>query len=338
MILAIESSCDETCVALVERDGDSVKVFRSLTSSSAQIQAKYGGVVPEVAAREQVRSIIPVLTELTQDVDLALIESIAVSSGPGLMGSLLVGVETAKSLSWAWNKPLYGVNHLVAHLMACFIKQESDDWSPPRLPAIGVVISGGHTDIIYMKNMTDWTWVGGTRDDAVGEAFDKSAVLLGLPYPGGPSIQEAIENYNSGKTRMEVAKLPRPMIREKNLEMSFSGLKAAIYKELFGKNLSNSEKGAWAREFNEAVADVLEKKIELAIEKYEVESVLIAGGVAANKMIRMRLLALGAKMSVKMHIPEIKYCGDNAGMIGAGALMRPDIQKDVVADPSLTVA
>ena len=190
-VLAIESTCDETAAAVVETCGAGVRVVTNVVASSAEIHQKYGGIVPEVAAREQIKSVMPVVKEAVSD-GQENIQAVAVSYGPGLMGSLLVGVESTKALVWAWQKPLLEVNHMAAHVFANWIVSDPNQ-EVPQMPAIGLVVSGGHTDLILMKTLKDWRWIGGTRDDAVGEAFDKSARLLGLPYPGGPEIQKATE-------------------------------------------------------------------------------------------------------------------------------------------------
>ena len=224
-VLAIESTCDETAAAIVVGTDTGIIVKKNIVASSADIHAKYGGVVPEVAAREQIMSIVPVLREC--NINKNEVDAIAVSYGPGLIGSLLIGIETAKTLAYAWKKPLIGVNHMVAHVAANWIS------SLPELPALALIVSGGHTDIILIRSLTDWQWVGGTRDDAVGEAFDKAARILGLPYPGGPNIQKAVEEIKNKERNISRVRLPRPMIHVDTLEMSFSGLKSALIFSLF---------------------------------------------------------------------------------------------------------
>jgi N6-L-threonylcarbamoyladenine synthase len=331
-VLAIESTCDETAAAVVEACGNGVKVLSSVVASSALIHQKYGGVVPEVAAREQVKSIIPVISEAISSVGRENIEAITVSYGPGLMGSLLIGVETAKVLSATWNIPLIKVNHMAAHVAANWIINSEAD-RVPSLPAIGLVVSGGHTDLILMKSVNEWEWIGGTRDDACGEAFDKAARIIGLAYPGGPSIQKAIDEIIGENERKFV--LPRPMIHEDGLEMSFSGLKAALNKIVLDKEPNELDIKLLAKEFNNAVVDVLVSKTLSAREKYNVNSVLIAGGVAANKGLRERMQH--EIESEQLFIPELKYCGDNAAMVGAAAILRKDVilAKDLFPIPSL---
>ncbi|OGD71091.1 tRNA (adenosine(37)-N6)-threonylcarbamoyltransferase complex transferase subunit TsaD [Candidatus Collierbacteria bacterium RIFCSPLOWO2_01_FULL_50_23] len=348
IVLAIESTCDETGASVARRspmvEGDviqaGVEILSDVKASSAEILSKYGGIVPEVAAREQVAAIIPVIEEAIEKSQIAInqIDAIAVTEGPGLIGSLLIGVETAKALALAWKKPLIRVNHMAAHLFANWIVRK-DDTAPeeslraisgvsnstPELPAVALIVSGGHTDLILLRSLTDWEWVGGTRDDAAGEAFDKAARAMDFPYPGGPMVAKA-----AAEAELELPvelKLPRPMIHENNLEMSFSGLKTALIdvmkenKEKLGREPGLIK--SLAREFNQAVAEVLIKKTMLAIERFSPKAVLLAGGVAANTTLREGLAAGVKKVGLEFYLPDLKYCTDNAAMIAACALMRP---------------
>lgn len=332
-VLAIESTCDETAASVVESFGEGVKVITNEIASSATMHQKYGGIVPEVAAREQINSIIPVISEAIKDIDIASIDAVAVSYGPGLMGSLLVGVETAKVLSEVWEKPLIKVNHMEAHIAANWIIEDGLmklSAPVPTLPAIGLVVSGGHTDIILLRSFSNKQWVGGTRDDAVGEAFDKAARLLGLPYPGGPSIQKAIDSLSV--TNKGGFVLPRPMIHEDSLEMSFSGLKAALSKVVGQTEMSDENTKLLAKELNEAVVDVLVRKTMLAMEKYQINTLILAGGVAANKMLREGFASTVDKSH--LFIPELKYCGDNAAMVGAAAILNQDVTNNATLFPN----
>lgn len=329
-VLAIESTCDETAVAVVEQDENgSLQVLSEAVASSASLHQKYGGIVPEVAAREQVRAMIPVIREGLGNIKIAEIGAVAVSNGPGLMGSLLVGVETAKVLAYSWKKPLIKVNHMAAHVAANWINRVQR----PVLPAIGLVVSGGHTDLIYLKDWQNWEWIGGTRDDAVGEAFDKVARILGLPYPGGPEIQKLVKE-DTGEMEEKI-KLPRPMIHENNLEMSFSGLKAAVSKEYEASNKSQRVVREIAIEFNRAVVEVLIKKTMMAMDQYKCESLVVAGGVAANEELRSALTQVVDKE--RLYFPELKYCGDNAAMVAAAAILRPNLIeiKDLKPEPGM---
>lgn len=356
MVLAIESTCDETACALVcsLKVQTGVGVMSSVIASSAEILAKYGGIVPEVAAREQVASIIPVIKEALgyAKVTERRIDAVAVSYGPGLVGSLLIGIETAKTLALAWEKPLIRVNHMAAHVFANWIVPDTGGETvtqrhgdTPELPAVGLVVSGGHTELILLKSVSDWQWLGGTRDDAAGEAYDKAARAMGLPYPGGPAIAKTAEQYQSSgyRNKKSEIKLPRPMINEDNLDMSFSGLKTALVNVLKCSREATKNDPDFlpflAAEFNDAVAEVLIKKTMKAAEKYQPKSVLLAGGVAASAALRSGLESECQAAGVKLFVPELKYCTDNAAMIGAAALMRPDYVEPLKLkpEPGLTV-
>lgn len=337
---------DETGVAVVSSWGEGVKVWSDVKASSAEMHEKYGGVVPEIAAREQVKVILPVIKEALEKVKLEEIEAIAVAHGPGMMGSLLVGVETAKVLASVWEKKLIKVNHMVGHMAANWIKEE-ENGLVPELPAVGLIVSGGHTDLVMIDKNNEWKWLGGTRDDAAGEAFDKSARLLGLSdYLGGVVIEKAMKDI--GKEGMEwlkqeKIKLPRPMLKSESLDMSFSGLKTAVLHEVEKLKKSggwSEERGrALAKEFSEAVVDVLVAKTGRAVRDCQPRSLLIGGGVAANGLLRKRLEKLAKETEVKLFKPEMKYCTDNAAMIGAGAIVKgKEVKiKDLKADPSLGV-
>lgn len=319
-ILAIESTCDETGAAVAVRSGNGVKILSNTVASSAEIHQKYGGVVPEVAAREQVKSIIPVISEaiLQANIDPKDLEAIAVTVGPGLVGSLLIGIETAKTLALIWDKPLLSVNHMVGHLFANWIVDQ-DSQSVPQFPALALIVSGGHTDLVLMKGLKDWEWLGGTRDDAAGECMDKCARILGLGYPGGPNIQKAAEEVVD---KDQTIKLPRPLIHEVGFDFSFSGLKTATA-NLVREKSDPTLVPQIALELNQAITDVLIHKIKAAIEEFSPKSVLIAGGVSANKLLRETLQKVTEKAGLPLFVPQFKYCTDNAAMIAAAALMRP---------------
>lgn len=334
-ILAIESTCDETGAAIGRlTPAGTVEILSDVKASSAEIQAKYGGVIPEVAAREQAAAIIPVTAEAIDRAKMGVeeIAAVAVTEGPGLIGSLLIGVETAKSLALAWKKPLIAVNHMAAHIFANWIpptpkaSEGQVKWKTPELPAVALIVSGGHTDLMLLRSLTDWVWIGGTRDDAAGETFDKAARAMGFPYPGGPMIAKA-----ASEAKLELPaemKLPRPMIYENNLEMSFSGLKTALVDvvEQNKKKLTENPGliNTLAREFNQAVADVLIKKTMKAVEQYQPKSILLAGGVAANVTLREGLAKAVRESGIGFFLPDWRYCTDNAAMVAACALLRPD--------------
>lgn len=342
-ILAIESTLDETAVAIVESSGGGVKILSSIVASSAKLHIKYGGVVPEIAAREQVQYIIPVLLEALGEYKIKDIDAIAVAYGPGMMGCLLIGVETAKVLTWTFGKPLLKVNHISAHLLANWITEKDQSTKNsktqnidlPEMPAVGLVASGGHTDFFLMESISDWKWVGGTRDDAVGEAFDKAGRIFGLPYPAGSTIDK-ISREVSDEDYLKLPKserLPRPLIHDNSLDMSFSGLKAAVARLEDGV-----DKNLYIRDFSEAVTEVLVAKTKIALEKYKPKSLLLGGGVAANSKIREALKSLENEYEVKFFVPDLKYCGDNAAMIGAAAIMRPiEASSNLMPEPGLDV-
>ncbi|HUV42809.1 MAG TPA: tRNA (adenosine(37)-N6)-threonylcarbamoyltransferase complex transferase subunit TsaD [Patescibacteria group bacterium] len=323
-ILGIETSCDETAAAVVE---NGTKILSNAVASSIELHQKTGGIIPEVAAREQVRCIIPIIKESLKNSQE--IDALAVTVGPGLIGSLLVGVETAKTLAYVWKKPIIPVNHLQAHLYANWLEKKK-----PQFPAIGLVVSGGHTDLVLLKNHTKIKWLGGTRDDAAGECFDKTARLLNLGYPGGPKIAKLAEKGNP-----QAYDLPRPMMRQENLDCSFSGLKTAVI------NLKRKEKkinkANLAASIQQAIIDVLVKKTIRATRKHQVKSVLLAGGVAANKQLREQMEVEISKLKprVKFFVPSPQLCTDNAAYIAAQAFFnyQPLPWQKIQANPSLSI-
>lgn len=337
-ILSIETSCDETSAAIVE---DGKKIISNIIASSADMHAKTGGVIPENAAREQIKSIIPVLQEAMGKLTQSDIDAIAVTIGPGLIGSLLVGVETAKTLAHLWNKPIVPINHLIGHIYANWLNET------PQFPALALVVSGGHTDLILMKNHGKIKYLGGTRDDAAGEAFDKTARILGLPYPGGPSISKEAQKFIEKNPDKKLNLFPRPMLDEDNLDWSFSGLKTAVAN--FIKNNPKFEKEEMAAQIQEAIIDSLVGKSLRAIEIYNPKSFLLAGGVAANKRLRISLQTRitsietgrdsGKRNRTRLYIPEFALCTDNAAPIGAAAYYNyhPIIWEKISSNPQLTI-
>lgn len=296
-ILGIETSCDETAASVVE---DGRKIISNVIASSEAIHAKVGGVIPETAAREQLRYMIPVIEEATKD---CTYDAIAVTNGPGLVGSLLIGVETAKALAYSKNVPLIPVNHLVGHIYANWLLP-----TEPRLPAVALIASGAHSDLVLMTGHGKYQHLGGTRDDAAGEAFDKAARLLGLPYPGGPAISKESALGEVGKIT-----LPRPMIDAPGYDFSFSGLKTAL-RVLNDHDHVHVPDGA--AEVQEAIVDVLISKTLRAARDNRVSSVILGGGVVANLRLREKLRQL---WEGDLSIPEIKLSTDNAAMIASAA-------------------
>jgi N6-L-threonylcarbamoyladenine synthase len=390
-ILAIETSCDETAAAVVQKDRDKIKVLSNVVGSSADLQAKFGGVIPEQAARKQLEAIIPVIQESLEKANMTQnkLDAIAVTYGPGLIGSLLVGVETAKTLSLTWNKPLLPINHLIGHYYANWIDRSSvfsDQFSDksqsasggsvtdkqttdkpnsenrqlkttPQFPCIGLLVSGGHTDLVLFKSHNNYQYLGGTRDDAAGECFDKCARLLGYPYPGGPKISQIAQKGDSSKF-----KLPIPMNTSENLDFSFSGLKTAFYNlvkqefDITSMDPDNAD-SRWQRITNsnlegddQKIADLcaslettivrsLVKKTLQAVQKHHVQTLIVGGGVSANQKLRenLKFEIRNLKLEIDLHFPEPAYCGDNAAMIGTAAFFAKPIDNilQLQADPNL---
>ncbi len=313
-ILAIETSCDETAIAIIEGIGDKVKVVSSLVRSQIDIHEAYGGVVPEVAAREHLEMILPML-ERTVRADGEGIDVIAVTSGPGLAPALRVGVETAKALAWSWKKPLVPVCHLEGHIYASWLSP-----SIPQFPVLALVVSGGHTELVLMRNHGEFERLGETIDDAAGEAFDKVAKMIGLPYPGGPKLALLADNGNS-----KAFTFPRALLDRDDFAFSFSGVKTSVLYELRRQEdrlKDESFKADIAASFQEAVVDVLVQKTMRAVGKYQPKSIVLAGGVAANVALRNRLSEASLMVNVKTYLPDFLYSLDNAAMIGAAGYFR----------------
>ncbi|PIS09543.1 tRNA (adenosine(37)-N6)-threonylcarbamoyltransferase complex transferase subunit TsaD [Candidatus Beckwithbacteria bacterium CG10_big_fil_rev_8_21_14_0_10_34_10] len=334
-ILGIESSCDETGAAILEKDNQGkITILSSVISSSASIQKKYGGIIPEKAAREQIKAIIPIISESLNQAGVKPQEltAIAVTKGPGLIGSLLIGLETAKTLSLVWGKPLIPINHLQAHLYANFVENNNISF-----PALGLIVSGGHTELVLMKNSKSFKLISQTRDDAAGECFDKSARLLGFSYPGGPEIEKASQKVSSEDLKKSELSLPRPLFYEKTLDFSFSGLKTAVLYQVKGKKLSQKQKNIYAFELQKAISEVLVKKTKLAADKYKVKSILIGGGVAANLFLRKSLKKEFEK--IKLFIPKLEFCQDNGIIIAAATFFKfkPALIAKIRPDPSLKI-
>jgi len=301
-ILGIETSCDETAAAVVE---DGSRIISDVVSSQIDIHARYGGVVPEVASRQHLLTIIPVVSQAMTEISWQDINGIAVTFGPGLAGSLLVGVNVAKAIALAKKLPITGVNHLEAHIYANWL-----DSSPPsengrvKFPCLCLVVSGGHSDLVMMKGHGQFEKLGRTRDDAAGEAFDKAARILGLGYPGGPAIEQA------ARSGIPCLPLPRAWLKESH-DFSFSGLKTALWHLVHKGGVSVADVAA---SFQLAVVDVLVAKTIEAAKQLEVEQILLSGGVAANKMLTQHLLA---NSPVPVLIPPPHLCTDNAAMVAA---------------------
>lgn len=315
-ILAIETSCDETAASIVTNGKE---VRSSIVATQAKLHEKYGGVVPEIASRAHVENIYPVVKQAIDDSGLTVddIDAVAIANQPGLAIALMVGVTAAKTLAMMWNKPLIGVNHIHAHMQSAMIDAQDNH----ELPAVALVVSGGHTSLYDCESPLDLKLLGSTIDDAAGEAFDKVASILKLPYPGGPSIEKAAKEGNP-----KAVNFPRSMLGKDSLDFSFSGLKTAVLYHCQGQNMkadslvtnmTQQEIADIAASFQAAVIDVLVKKTKRAADKIKAKSVLIGGGVAANTALREGLEKMCSENNLDLLVAPRKYCTDNAVMIAS---------------------
>ena len=308
--LGIETSCDETAVAVYDSEHG---IIGESVFSQIKMHAEYGGVVPELASRDHCVKIISVLQEAINQVDLQSIDQVAYTSGPGLLGALLIGESFAQGISSALNIPLIPINHLEGHLMSPVM-----EFPEIKVPDMCLVVSGGHSMIVDVKDRGDYKILGQSQDDAVGEAFDKVGKLLGLPYPGGPHIERLALKGNP-----KAYDFPRPMMHSDNLDLSFSGLKTSVlYTVRDIDDLTDKVKADIAASFQQAVIDVLTKKIKKAVELSGRSEVIIAGGVAANKALRAAIKDLENTINIRVYYPSLKYCGDNAAMIAFVGYLR----------------
>ncbi len=322
-ILAVETSCDDTGVAVLEFGAKKIKVLSNLISSQIKVHAPFGGVVPNLAAREHQKN-LPVLIDQTFKKTKRAPDLFAVTQGPGLIPALLVGVTAAKALALSWQKPLAGVNHLRGHLAAGLIAgtKKSFTFRDNIFPALVLIVSGGHTEIILAESWKKLKIIGETRDDAAGEAFDKAAKLLGLGYPGGPLVSQ----HASRAKNPDQYPLPRPMIGQPNFDFSFSGLKTALLylvKDLqrqTGK-LSPATVDNLCASFENAIIETLAVKIKRALQKFSPKTLIMSGGVASNKKLRKALTRVAAEMKVEFLLPPQELCTDNALMIALAALL-----------------
>jgi len=356
IILAIETSCDETAASILEADFNhawpKIKTLSSIIKSQSNIHKSFGGVVPEAAARAHVKYIRPIIEQAIKKSNIPLsddrrqvvydkifnkIDYIAVTVGPGLQPSLIVGVEFAKALSFALKKPIIPVNHLAGHLYSPF--KDKGLKIKDMFPMISLIVSGGHTILVLMKNIREYKVLGQTVDDAAGEAFDKVAKLLNLPYPGGPEVSKLADDGNP-----MAINFPRPMIHHKNYNFSFSGLKTAVLyhlRDLSPKPLALNAKADICSSFQQAVVDVLVAKTLRAAKEFKAKSISLSGGVAANQALRKELIVNCKSLNVKFMAPPINLCTDNAEMIGlaAGFMLnngfKPKSYKTVKATPNL---
>ncbi len=317
-ILAFETSCDDTSVAIINRSG---RVLSLVSSTKDLDHEPYGGIVPEIASRNHSMSLLPLVEQafLKAQLNWKDIQGLAVTNRPGLVGALIVGVVTAKSLAMAYNLPMIGVNHLEGHLLAPFLRD--DQYAPPfefSEPYVALAISGGHTSLYLVSGLGRYQILGSTKDDAVGEAFDKFAKMVGLGFPGGSKVDQMAQSGDPQKYQ-----LPRSMIHEETLDMSFSGLKSAAHRlvtELGPQNVQENLSDLCAS-FQQAVIDVLLSKLEKAVIKTKIKNVVVTGGVSANSALRQQVEKVAQKKKWTLAIPPLRYCTDNAAMIGYAGIL-----------------
>jgi N6-L-threonylcarbamoyladenine synthase len=310
-ILAIETSCDESAVAVLDEE-------RGLRShelwSQIDLHRIYGGVVPELASRDHVRRLLPLLRSALEraQVDAKQIQGIAYTAGPGLVGALLTGAALAQSLSLGWGVPAIGIHHLEGHLLAPMLETPA-----PPFPHLALLVSGGHTMLIDVRGIGQYQLLGQTRDDAAGEAFDKTAKLLGLPYPGGPQLAQLAEHGRPG-----IYQFPRPMLDREGFEFSFSGLKTAVMQAVRSQRLSDQARADVAYAVQDAIVSTLIHKSMRALEFTGRRALVVAGGVGANRSLRTRLTQLAAGVGATAYFPRLEFCTDNAAMIAVAGLQR----------------
>ncbi|MDU0809851.1 MAG: tRNA (adenosine(37)-N6)-threonylcarbamoyltransferase complex transferase subunit TsaD [Burkholderia sp.] len=334
LVLGIESSCDETGLALYDTENG---LLAQALHSQMVMHGQYGGVVPELASRDHIRYVLPLLENVlaTSRVQYEDIDAIAFTQGPGLAGSLLVGASIANALAIAWNKPTIGIHHLEGHLLSSLLTSE-----PPLFPFVSLLVSGGHTQLMHVIDIGVYKTLGETLDDAVGEAFDKTAKLLGLGYPGGPEVSKLAEKGNCG-----AVVLPRPMIHSGDLNFSFSGLKTAVLRQIkkidesmLSNILQERAKADLARGFVDAVIDVLITKSITALKKTRLNRLVVGGGVGANKQLRTALSSVSVNSIFKVYYPDLDLCTDNGVMIAfAGALRLQRWPEQARTDYAFTV-
>jgi N6-L-threonylcarbamoyladenine synthase len=310
-VIGIESSCDETAVAVY--DAERGLLSHRLHSQIAMHQA-YGGVVPELASRDHIRRLLPLVREALADAesDRGSIDGVAYTAGPGLIGALLVGSGFAAALGRAWGKPSIGIHHLEGHLLAPLLEPD-----PPAFPFLALLVSGGHTQLVDVAGLGQYRILGETLDDAAGEAFDKTAKLLGLPYPGGAALAQLAETGHSNRFVF-----PRPMLDRPGLDFSFSGLKTAALVALRGRVLDDAIRADVARGFQEAVVETLAEKCRRALEATGHRCLVIAGGVGANRRLRERLAGVARSVGAELRFPRTEFCTDNGAMIALAGCLR----------------
>ena len=310
-ILAIESSCDESAAAILDA-GKGLLAHEIF--SQIDLHRVFGGVVPELASRDHVRRLLPLVRSVmakakTEPADL---DGVAYTAGPGLIGALLTGASLARSLAYAWSVPALGVHHLEGHLLAPLLEPE-----PPPFPYVALLVSGGHTMLIEVRELGSYRLLGETRDDAAGEAFDKTAKLLGLPYPGGPELARLADRGTPG-----VFNFPRPMLDRPGLEFSFSGLKTAVVHAIRGREMTDAMRADVAEGVQLSIVETLTAKALRALEETGLDTLVVSGGVSANRSLRARLAEAARRQGARVYYPRIEFCTDNAAMIAVAGLAR----------------
>jgi len=310
-VLALESSCDESAAAVLD---ESRGLLAHELHSQVELHRIYGGVVPELASRDHVRRLLPLVERALAQAGTAPEElaGVAFTAGPGLIGALLTGAALARSLAYAWEVPAVGVHHLEGHLLAPLLEPE-----PPPFPQVALLVSGGHTLLIEVSGIGRYRILGETRDDAAGEAFDKTAKLLGLPYPGGPELAHLAQSGTAG-----IFQYPRPMLDRPGLELSFSGLKTAVLHSLRGRELTPKLRADVARGVEEAIVGTLAAKAVRALEQSGLETLVVSGGVSANQRLRAVLDEAVTRRGGRVYYPRVEFCTDNAAMIAVAGLAR----------------
>lgn len=310
-MLAIESSCDESAAAVLD---ESQGLLAHELYSQIELHRVYGGVVPELASRDHVRRLLPLVRRVLEraGTDPQRLAGVAFTAGPGLIGALLTGAALARSLAYAWHLPAVGVHHLEGHLLAPLLEPQ-----PPPFPHVALLVSGGHTQLIEVAGIGRYRILGDTRDDAAGEAFDKTAKLLGLPYPGGPELARLAQSGTPG-----VFRFPRPMLDRPGLELSFSGLKTAVLHSLRGRELSPKLRADVARGVEEAIVGTLAAKAVRALDATGLDVLVVSGGVSANQHLRAELTEAVGRRGGRVYYPRLEFCTDNAAMIAVAGLAR----------------
>jgi N6-L-threonylcarbamoyladenine synthase len=310
-VLGIETSCDETGVAVYDEHAG---LLAHALYSQVQLHAEFGGVVPELASRDHVRKLLPLVKKVLEDsgTEPAGIDGVAYTAGPGLIGALLVGACLGRSLAWAWGVPAVGVHHMEGHLLAPMLEDPA-----PAFPFIALLVSGGHTMLVEVRGLGRYRVLGETLDDAAGEAFDKTAKALGLGFPGGPQLARLAEQGGPGGL-----KLPRPMLNRPGLDFSFSGLKTAVVIGIRGRELDEKTRADVAWEFQQAIVETLIGKSLRAVEQTGIRRLVVAGGVGANRLLRSSLAAAARAAGVEVFYPRLEFCTDNGAMIAHAGMLR----------------